>query len=85
MQSVVCIPLSYKGQELTAGINGHAGMIYGEDPGRIKRLVDAQAFHDDGDDIEGTFGNTMAEVVSFLSGTGGMYTNPQKQKEFNDF
>ncbi|WP_263117444.1 thermonuclease family protein [Bacillus subtilis] len=84
LQCVVCIPLSYKGQELVAGINGHAGMVYGDAPGKYQKLFDATLFHDDGDEVESTFGNTFIELANFFTGSGGRYSNDEQNEELND-
>ncbi len=73
LQCVVAIPLTYRGQELTAGINSHAGMIYGDAPGRMDRLTGATFRNDDGDEIEGTFGGFMFELANLITGTPGAY------------
>lgn len=33
-QAVMMVPLQYQGREFTAGINGHRGMVVGDDPGK---------------------------------------------------
>lgn len=34
MQAVVMVPLWYQGRQFTAGINGHKGMVIGDEPGK---------------------------------------------------
>lgn len=82
LQCVICIPLTYRGQELTAGINNHAGMVYGDNPGRYDRLFDATFGADDGE-AEDIFGNSLFELANFFSGSGGVYSDPEKTKELN--
>ncbi|MFE4029161.1 nuclease [Priestia sp. YIM B13551] len=83
LQCVTCIPLSYRGQELTAGINNHAGMVYGDNPGRYDRLFGATFGQDDGDDVEGTFGKALFEIANAITGTGGEYADKEKEQELN--
>ncbi|UOE58080.1 nuclease [Cytobacillus oceanisediminis] len=82
LQCVVAMPLTYRGKELTAGINNHAGMVYGDTPGRYDKMFDATLFHDDG---EAEFwGNAGIELLNFLSGSGGVYADQEKAKELNE-
>lgn len=83
LQCVIAIPLTYRGKELTAGINNHAGMIYGDAPGRMDRLTGATFGQDDGDDVEGTFGGFMFELINAVTGTPGVYAEAEKTKELN--
>lgn len=54
MQAVVMMPLMYQGRQYTAGINGHAGMVVGDNkPGKIDGFL--QGFGLDGKDGEGGF------------------------------
>ncbi len=64
----MAIPLTYRGKELTAGINNHAGMIYGDAPGRYDKMFSATLFHDDGD--AEFFGNAFIEIANFFTGYG---------------
>jgi hypothetical protein len=80
LQCVQAIPLTYRGKELTAGINSHAGMIYGEAPGRYDKLFDATWGTDDGE-AEDIFGNFWIEALNFFTGSGGVYANKEKSDQ----
>lgn len=84
LQCVVAIPLTYKGKELVAGINNHAGMVLGDNPGRYDKLYDAQLGKDDGDEVEGIFGNSLVELANFFTGSGGQYANQEKTEALNN-
>lgn len=49
LQCVWMVPLQYKGREFTAGINGHKGMVVGDSPGKLDKLMMA-SFGDGKDD-----------------------------------
>lgn len=85
LQCVVAMPLTYRGKELTAGINNHAGMIYGDAPGRYDRMFNATLFHDDGD--AEFFGNAFIEIANFFTGSGGeegVYAKTEKAHQLNE-
>lgn len=85
LQCVVAIPLTYRGKELTAGINNHAGMIYGDAPGRYDKMFSATLFHDDGD--AEFFGNAFIEIANFFTGSGGedgVYAKTEKAHQLNE-
>ena len=77
------MPLSYRGVELTAGINNHAGMIYGDPKGKIDNLFSAQLLQDDGEEVEGTWGNFLIEVANYASGEG-TYIDEEQSKELEE-
>lgn len=85
LQCVVAMPLTYRGKELTAGINNHGGMIYGDAPGRYDAMFNASLFHDDGE--AEFFGNSLIEIANFFTGSGGekgVYAETAKAHELNE-
>ena len=72
LQCVWMVPLQYKGKELTAGINGHQGMVVGDAPGKLDVILDSKAFEED--KADGEWGNTFAEVMNFFSGDGKKFS-----------
>ncbi len=85
LQCVVAMPLTYRGKELTAGINNHAGMIYGDAPGRYDKMFNATLFHDD-EDAE-FFGNAFIEIANFFTDSGGeegVYAKTEKAHQLNE-
>ena len=76
LQCVIMIPLQYRGREFTAGINGHRGMVVGDDPGRLDKLLSSKPFEDDVAD--GEWGNTMFEVLNFMSGSEKKFSTKQE-------
>lgn len=81
-QTVIALPLTYRGKELTAGINGHGGMIYGDAPGKFDRMRDATLFHDDGD--AEFFGNFVIEWMNFFTQSGGDYSSSDTSQQLNE-
>lgn len=80
LQTVIIMPLSYQGKELTAGVNSHAGLVYGEAPGKIKKYFDATFGTDDGE-VEDMTGNFLVELTNFFSGSGGAYKDPEVEEK----
>lgn len=79
LQCVTMIPLRYKGMELTAGINGHMGMVVGDNPGKLDKLVSAVAFEEDESDKDGQgWYNWVFETMNFLSGSDKNYSVKQE-------
>ena len=50
MQCVLMMPLTYKGREYTAGINGHQGMVVGDPMGKMDSFVSGMGFNGVDDD-----------------------------------
>lgn len=44
MQACLILPLKYQGREFTAGINGHKGLVVGDNPGRIDNFLSGAGF-----------------------------------------
>lgn len=84
LQCVIAVPLTYRGKELTAGINNHAGMIYGEPPGKFDQLFDATFFSKDGKDVEGVPGLFIIKTLNLITGGGGQYADSEKTKALNE-
>ncbi|ABY46707.1 thermonuclease family protein [Bacillus mycoides] len=84
LQCVVAMPLTYRGKELTAGINNHAGMIYGDAPGRYDVMFNAKFGDDNGEDF---FGSSLIKLANFFTGSGGedgVYAKTEKARQLNE-
>lgn len=64
-QCVVIMPLQYRGREFTAGINGHRGAVYGDEPSAMDRFLEA-TFEDDLEDWK-EYGSAL---INFMAGEG---------------
>ena len=64
-QCVVIMPLQYRGRNFTAGINGHQGAVYGDEPSAMDRFMEA-TFEDDLTDWK-EYG---AALINFMAGEG---------------
>ncbi|HDR7632484.1 TPA: nuclease [Bacillus mycoides] len=85
LQCVVAMPLTYRGKELTAGINNHAGMIYGDAPGRYDSMFNATFF--DGKEESDFFGSSLIKLANFFTGSGGeegVYAKTEKAHQLNE-
>lgn len=80
LQTVTIVPLTYQGKELTAGVNSHAGLVYGEAPGKIKSYFDA-TFGKDAGAAEDIFGVNFNRLMNFFNGSGGMYSDPKVEEQ----
>lgn len=75
LQCVIMMPLRYRGKELTAGINGHMGMVVGDNPGKLDKLVSAVAFEEDDSDKSGQdWYNWVFETMNLFSGSDKDYS-----------
>lgn len=63
-QCVTIFPLQYRGGELVAGINGHQGAVYGDEPSKADRFYDA---HFGDDDPEGTWYEYVSASINFVA------------------
>ncbi|MGL4819295.1 MAG: hypothetical protein ACRC5C_04865, partial [Bacilli bacterium] len=67
LSCVTIIPLHYRGAPLLAGVNGHAGLIYGDPPGKIDRFFNAN-FRDPADpEVDEMWGVTPVKVLNLLT------------------
>ena len=78
LQCVIMIPLRYRGNELTAGINGHKGMVVGDQPGKLDMLVSAQFGKDESDEDQDWY-NWVFETMNFLTSADKEYSVSQEQ------
>jgi hypothetical protein len=79
LQCVIMIPLQYRGIELTSGINGHKGMVVGDNPGKLDILVSAVAGEKDASDDAGQWYNWVFETMNWLSGSEKDYSTTQEE------
>lgn len=64
-QCVVIMPLQYRGRNFTAGINGHRGAVYGDEPSAMDRFMEA-TFEDDLEDWK----EYVSATINFMAGEG---------------
>jgi hypothetical protein len=74
LQCVSMIPLQYKGRELTAGINGHMGMVVGDNPGKLDKLVSGVS-----DSKDTAWADWIFETANWLSGSSKDFSVTQSE------
>src|SRR5699024_7429897 len=81
LQTVIAIPLTYRGKEFVAGINNHAGMIYGDPPGKTKLMFDGSEPEGEKSNV---FVRAMINTANFFSGSGGQYSSEDMEQVIID-
>lgn len=65
-ECVKIYPLKYKGQNFTAGINGHRGAVYGDLPSMNDRMMNAQFFGGD-NEVDKNAVSYLFKLMNFFS------------------
>lgn len=79
MEAVLMAPLMYHGRNFTAGINGHRGSVYGDEPGRWDYF-----FLGAGVGGEGGWTEPLMDAVNFFMDDGFTENYMQQRTNFND-